>query len=220
MVIRFLSSGRAWCLGGLFFLLGGGLGLIGCTGIKWLAVQTGPTSEKVEAECKLLEGKTVLVCVWAPQEILWDYPKTRLNISSYVSEYLRQNIKGIQLVNALQVESYVEKGDPFRIDSEVLGQHFRADVVVRLDVYQFSIRDPGRAQLYRGRLAAGVVVYDLTQQDETARRIPLTEVRVVYPEEGEIGFSNARPEQVRQATYERFAVEVGKKFHDYQRALD
>ncbi len=220
MKFRLVTSNRPRHGIATLLLLGWGLGLTGCAGIKWLAVQTSPTSEKVEAECKLLEGKTVLVCAWAPQEILWDYPKTRLNLSSYVSEYLRQNVRGIQLVNALQVEAYVEKGNPFQIDSEALGRHFRAEAVVRLDVYQFSIRDPGRAQLYRGRLGAGVVVYDLTQQDETSRRVPLTDVQVVYPEEGEIGFSNARPEQIRQATYERFAVEVGKKFHDYQRALD
>ncbi len=196
------------------------LGLFsGCEAVKWAAYTTAPQTEKVSAECKLLQNQTVLVYAWAPPEVLWDYPKIRLNLSAYVSEYLRQHVEEIEVINYYRVEKYVEKQNVFEIDPVELGERFRADMVLQLDVYKFSIRDPGRAHLYRGRLASSVEVHDLTSPEEP-ERIQLEDVEVTYPEEKAIGFSNVRPEQVRQGTYELFAVEVGKKFHDHEKPFE
>lgn len=191
----------------------------GCEAIKWTAIQTAPKTEEVPAKYQQLKNQTALVYVWAPPEVLWDYPKIRLNLAAYVSEYLRQHVEGIEVINYYRVEAYIEKQNAFEIDPVELGEHFRADVVLQLDMYNFSIRDPGRAHLYRGRLASSVAVHDLTSPEEP-ERLQLEDVEVTYPEEQSIGFSNVRPEQVRQATYELFAVEVGKKFHDYEKPLD
>ena len=43
---------------------------------------------------------------------------------------------------------------------------------------------------------------------------------MAYPDEKALGFANTRADQVRQATYETFATEVGKKFHSWDRQLD
>ena len=46
------------------------------------------------------------------------------------------------------------------------------------------------------------------------------DVQVTYPKEGAMGLANVRPEVVRQATYEVFTDETGKKFHAWMRELD
>ena len=92
-------------------------------------------------------------------------------------------------------------------------------MVIHLAVYQFSVRDPGMAHFYRGRLSSSIEVCDLTQSEEP-ELVPLGEIEVVYPEKQSVGFANVRPEQIRQATYEAFANRVGKKFHEYERPLD
>ena len=63
------------------------------------------------------------------------------------------------------------------------------------------------------------VQIDLTDADGPEAVIPLREVAVVVPESGPVGFHNATPDQVRAATYEAFAIEVGKKFHEHERPL-
>ena len=192
----------------------------GCNIMKSLALYTAPKSEKVEADFSRLPGKKVLVSVWVPIDIKWDYPYIRLELAKHVGAYLKTNVKDITLIEAENVEAYLEKSRTPEVDPVELGRHFNADMVIHLSVYQFSTRDPGMAHYYRGRLASAVEVYDLTTKAETPERTPLREVKVIYPEEKEIGFVNVRPEQVRQATYEAFAVEVGRKFHEWERPLD
>jgi len=196
------------------------LGLSGCTLVRSIMVQTAPTTEKVAAEFNRLDDKHVLVYVWAPPEILWDYPKVRLDLMAQVSAYLTKNVEGITVADPLRVESYIEKSRDADRDPVVVGRHFQADMVVHLSVYKLSMRDPGMSHFHRGRIGSSVVVYDLTQPDDSASRTPLKDVEVAVPDEGPVGFINVRPEQVRQATYDTFAIEVGKKFHEYERPLD
>src|SRR4029077_18294273 len=102
--------------------------------------------------------------VWAPPEILWDYPKVRLDLAAYVGAYLDKNVKNITVTDPLHVEQYLEQGGSSgEADPVEVGKHFHADMFVHLSVYQFSMRDPGMAHFYRGRIASSVVVYDLTR---------------------------------------------------------
>jgi len=193
---------------------------VGCDAIRQIALQTGPRTESVSAEFSRLPGKKVLVYVWVPPEVKWDYPHVRLDLAAHLGGYLKQNVKNVSIVDPYQVEAYLEKSPRGEIDPVEVGRYFQADMVVHLGVYQFSIRDPGMAHYYRGRIAASVEVHDLTGKDRTPVPTSLHEVKVAYPDEKAIGFANARADQVRQATYEVFATEVGKKFHSWDRPLD
>jgi len=192
----------------------------GCVLARALAIQTAPTTEKVAPEFNRLIGKRVLVYVWAPPEIRFDYSKICLELSAYVSAYLKQNVEDVELVDAWHVQNYREKKGSPETDPVQLGRHFRADMVIHLSVYHFSMRDPGWANFYRGRLSSSVMVYDLTVSDESAESVPLKDVVVVVPDKDPIGFHNTDPAQVRQATYKAFAVETGIKFHEYERAIN
>ena len=193
---------------------------VGCDAIRQIALQTAPKSENVVAEFNRLPGKTVLVSVWVPPEVKWDYPHIRLDFASHVGAYLKENVKHVTLVDPYQVEAYLDKSPRIEVDPVELGRHFHADMVVHLGLYQFSVRDPGYSQYYRGRAASSVEAHDLTVKDKIPPRYPLKEVKMAYPDEKAIGFANARADQVRQATYEVFATEVGKKFHSWERPLD
>jgi len=197
-----------------------GLALVaGCEAMKWLVVQTAPTTEKVAPEFNRLRGKRTLIYVWAPAETLWDYPKVRLDLAAYVGSYIERNVKGVTLIDPLRMESYLEQGGSFEVNPAEVGEHFQADMVVHLAVYQFSMRDPRLAHFYRGRIGASVVVHDLSRA-EAPERIPLQNVEVAVPEKGPVGLANVRAEEVRQSTYYAFANAVGKKFHEYEREVD
>ena len=215
------ASLRSWhrCIwsAGLLLILGS---VGGCSYIKAAVLLTAPTTEKVPAEFNRLEGSKAVVYVWVPPEIKWDYPYIRLDLSSYVSGYLKENVKDITIIDPTRVESYIEKSGRHEADPVDIGRHFQADMVVHLAVHQFSIRDPGMAHFYRGRIGSSVEVHDLTAEGDAATRFPLKEVEVAYPDDKAVGFSNVRPEQMKQATYEAFAVEVGKKFHVWERPID
>ena len=213
-----LRSHRSVARGALLI----GLSLMaGCNIVKTIGILTGPKSEKVEAQFNRLADARVLVYVGIPPEIAWDYPKIRLDLAAYLSDYLRPNVPSATLVDPLLVERYLEKHRVPEVDPIQIGQHFRAEMVVHLEVYQFSMRDPGMAQFYRGRIGASVAVHDLSEPDQPPERFDLGEVVVAVPEEGQgrIGFANIQPDQLRQQTYQVFTVEVGKKFHAYERPI-
>jgi hypothetical protein len=93
--------------------------------------------------------------------------------------------------------------------------------VIHVSVYRLTLRDPGMAHFWRGRLGASVEVIDLSgPEDALPERVPLGEVDVVEPEERPIGMANATALQIRQQTYDAFTQKVGRKFHDYERPLE
>jgi len=192
----------------------------GCGLAKAIIMQTAPTTEKVPAEFNRLTGKRVLVYVWVRPEIKWAYGMVRLDLASYLSEYLAENVKDVTVVDYRRVESYLEKAKTSDVNPVELGRHFSADMVVHLSVYRVSLRDPGLAHFYRGRIGASVEVHDLSRPDEPPERIPLGDVEVAVPEEGPIGLTNVTPAEVRQRTYYVFTERVGRKFHEYEREVD
>src|SRR5690348_6867096 len=123
-------TGRSSCsqLCGVIFCILGVLmilpSLTGCTPLKAIMLMSAPQNEKMDAEFNRLEGKKTLVYVWAPPDIMWDYPKIRLDIAAYVSANLDKNIKKITVIPAVRVESYLEKINALQVDPAELGKHF------------------------------------------------------------------------------------------------
>jgi len=192
----------------------------GCGYIKALAILSAPTTEKVEAEYDKLPGKRVAVYVWVPPEILWDYPKIRLDVSGHMTAYLQEHVENIRVVDPYRVEDYLRRSASPEVDAQEFADEFRADAVIKIAVFKFSMRDPGMSQFYRGRLSASVSVVDLTDADGLSQEVSLGEVAVVVPEDQGIGYTNIQPDQLRLETYRIFTIEAGKKFHEYERPLD
>ncbi len=218
--VRFLSRPRALralAMAGLLLLgLAGG----GCELAKQIALQTAPRSERVPAEYSNLPGQRVLVFVWVPPEVRWEYPYLRLDLAAHLGAYLTANVQKVTVVDARHVESYLDGNTQLETNPVEVGRHFRADRIVHLSLHHFSVRDPGMAHYYRGRASGSVEVHEMTAGEGSPKRYPLRSIEAVYPEKGPVSFNNVRPEQIRKATYEVFTVEAGKKFHEYERPLD
>lgn len=198
------------------------LSAVGCDVVQFarsVQYQTAPTSEKVEPEYATLEKNKAVVYVWAKPEALWDYPQMRLDIAAHLSAYLDENVPELEIVPAPQVEKYIKSLSTMAPDPADVGRHFRADKVVHVSVYKFSLRDPGMSQFYRGRISASVVVLDLSSDDGTVKRVPLEDVVTVVPEEGLLGLHNTTAEQVRDMSYREFTTATGRKFHEWEREI-
>ena len=195
-------------------------GSAGCGAVKAVGILTAPHSEKIVPEYAGLPGKKLLIYVWAPPETLWDYPKVRLDVAAHLSEYLKNNVKDLDVVDPLRVEARFEKSSSRELDPVEVAREFQADTVLHLSLYKFSTRDPGMAHYYRGRIAAAVTVYEIAKDDRPAHRVPMKDVEVAVPDDKRVGFPNIRPDQIRKATYEAFAVELGRKFHEYEHPLE
>jgi hypothetical protein len=203
------------------FLLAGLLtGTSGCALTGGLLAMTVPDTEKVPPEFNRLPGHTVLIHVYALPEIRWAYDKVTLDVAAYLSDYLQQNVKKVNVVDVVRVASYMEKTPESENDPEGVGKQFGADIVIEVSVYRLSVRDTEMAHFYRGRMEASVVAYDLTRPNEPPERIPLTDVEVAVPEEGPVGLVGTTGAEVRQQTYVAFTTKLGRKFHEYERPIN
>lgn len=189
----------------------------GCNVMRSIAVQTAPQTEKIDAEYAELSGKKVLVYVWAKPETLWDYPQLRLDLAAHLSAYLKENVAGVEVIPAKQVEAHLKSLPTMNPDPAELARQFHANSVVHVSIYKFTMRDPGLSQFYRGRISASIIVLDLAAADDTVKRLPLPDVSVVIPEEGPLGYYNVSADQVRDMTYREFTQTTGRKFHNWEK---
>ena len=216
--LRVLSESLTRILG--TFLLAGLLtAASGCGPTGALLAMTLPNTEKVPPEFNRLPEHTVLIHAYALPEIRWAYDKVTLDVAAYLSDYLQQHVKKVNIVDVVRVATYMEKTPDSENDPVGVGKQFGADIVIEVSVYKLSVRDPDMAHFYRGRMSASVVAYDLTRPNEPPERIPLTDVEVVVPEEGPVGLTDTSGAEVRQQTYVAFTTKAGRKFHEYERPI-
>ena len=170
-----------------------------------------PTKD-VPAEFPYLQGKKVCLVVWADSETLFEYPWVQLEVSEHIAEAMKPNVEGVSFIpNRSVVDLQQREVDWERMDPALLGKRFGADRVLMIELTQYTTREPDSPHLYRGRIAAGVKVYDTGY----LRSAPVfkTSVETVYPPES-VGQWGTDGRAIRKATMEAFAAELAGKFYD------
>jgi hypothetical protein len=175
---------------------------------------------KVPAEFARLEGKRTLVTVWAPPETLFDYPRVRLELTSFIVDKLKAEVKSIHVVDPVKVEDHIQRTLSVDVDPQRLGRQFGVDMVVYLELLEFHIRDPHVPDLVQARIRASVQVYDLTADADEPRSYELTSVDITEPESGPQLMTQANVVQVRRAAYVKFAEAVARKFYTWEEIIE
>jgi len=179
----------------------------------------GEHKRKVLPEFDKLSNQRVAILVWMDPATLFDYPYARVETASYVSDKLRhemaQRRHETDVVDARDVEDFLQKNLDARVDPILVGRRFKADYVVFIEVLEFQIRDPEEPQFLRGRVEAAVTVHDVQSEAQAASRYTLTPVKCRYPDDQPVLMDATNSPLVREATYRLFAEEVARKFYEY-----
>ena len=179
----------------------------------------GEHKKMISPEFDKLAKSKVAILVWTDPATLFDYPHARFELATYVGEKLAAEMAlrslGVALVDARDVEDFLQKDLDAQIDPMVVGRQFDADYVLYLEIFEFQIRDAQTPELLRGRINASVSVHDIRGDPDGAGRYELAPVECTYPENGPIILSATNAPQVRQSTYQKFAEEVACKFYEH-----
>jgi len=179
----------------------------------------GAHKKTVAPEFDKLAGKRVAVLVWVDETTLFDYPFARFELASYVSDKLysetSQRKMNVDVVDPRDVEDYLERNTPARVDPRSVGGEFEADYVVYLEVLEFQMRDPTQPQLLWGKIEASVNVHDIHADADRLQAYELAPVRCAYPESGPVLLTSTNAPVVREAVYQKFAEEVARKFYEH-----
>ncbi|MFN0138124.1 MAG: hypothetical protein ACKVS9_18625 [Phycisphaerae bacterium] len=185
----------------------------GCQMIAAPFLMWGPEPTKsVPAEYPYLTDKRVAVVVWADNYTLLEYPFVRLEISEHIRESLKASVKGIKLVSNQEVIARQDRDSNWdREHPARLGERFKADRVMMVEVSTYSTREADSPHLLRGRISANVKVYDTAYQDAAPAYKSI--IDTMYPE-GQNAEWTVREDTLRKETMERFATAVANKFYD------
>jgi hypothetical protein len=176
-----------------------------------------PEKEKgVKAEYGRLAGHKVAVVVWADRSTLDIYPRTCYRVGKAVAYYMKKHLPDARFVRAEKVAHLQDRSgiDWQAMSPEQLCEHLACDVVLRVDLLEYTTRAIGTRQLRKGRVRATVALYERGQTagEEAAYQ---TEVLSTYPPASLHGAWDKDDGQILHETVELFAEAVARKFYDH-----
>ncbi|MEE8171217.1 MAG: hypothetical protein V3T70_11785 [Phycisphaerae bacterium] len=189
----------------------------GCRGLAFLAASE--KQKNVQAECDKLGGRRVAVVVWAEPSTLDVYPLAQYHTARHVNYVFEVNrgrgeLKGTSFVSATRVNDLQEQlgaNGPLLSNAD-LAERLKVDIVIRIDLYEYTTRAPEANGLIKGRVSGNLAVQRAGQVEPLYR----TELSAGYPEDSGIGLLDQSDDEVLNETMRRFADRVARKFYAHQ----
>ena len=192
----------------------GGCGQIG--GITYM-LHGDEQTEKVEAEFGAMAHSTVAVIVYADEGVQYEYPQATLSLSSVVAAALRKNIEGAQTIDPVRIRRYQhENFDWSSMDKASLGELFGADYVLFIALRQYTTKEPGSLNIYRGHINAEASIFNVHCPDGTPAEWKETYLEVTFPADAATGVVAANDEPIRYYTEKAFANLLIRRFHEHE----
>lgn len=171
----------------------------------------------VPAEFEGLKGKRVAVVVFADERTRYENYLAPLTLSMEVARELEQRVDGAKAVNPQRILRYQRENiDWDAADKTELGRLFDADYVLFIALVEYSTRELGSVNLYRGRITAEASLWDTDLPEREARVWRESAVGVLFPEKDPVGQLGYSDRQIRAVTERLFAEKLIRKFHKHK----
>lgn len=192
-------------------------GIGSATGCQSAYFLTDPERKQaVPAEYRDLASKKVAIVVWAEQATLDMDALARHRVAESVKYHLESNIRSIRVVDPADVSRYQERHG---MDWEAQGpqelcKQFDSDVILRIDLWEYTTRAQDARELRKGRIRGSVTVYG-RDQPRDADPLYSGEAAASYPE-GSQGVLDQSDGEILRTTLDQFGRAVARKFHDHE----
>jgi len=190
----------------------------GCNAVGYLLYLVAPQrTETVQAEFSDLDGHRVAIVIFADQQVLYEHPFVRLTLSSAIGAELQRHLKNVELVDPVRVIRYQdERLDWDAMEKTKLGRDLGADRVLYVALVEYTTREAGSLQLFRGRIYAQASLYDVSLDEPESRIWHCPEIRLTYPPNSPVGVVGDDDRAIRAETERRFAEALVRKFRKHE----
>ena len=218
MKVRCWSKGR---LVGVLTLLALSSGLCGCGALSYLAHKLVPAGKGkwVAAESEALnEGKKLLILVYANQAIQYQHEQlARYNTASMIAEHMQSKLK-VDVVDPATVEQFQASDLDWtdRHPSQIARERYRADLVLYIELREFTTAAEESGELLRGRMEGTCSLY--TVSESVADPVELLwerKVESVYPPDMPVVADIGAVDRIRYDTINLFAEHLVKYFYGH-----
>ncbi len=175
------------------------------------------TSETVKAEYSKIDKKRVAILVWADRSILDEHARVRLQVAKAVGYEMEKRLPDATLIPAKKVCDLQTKSDTDweGMSNVKIGRELDADLLLRLDLFEYTTRATDTRELRKARIAASVLLYECGP-DAGSDAVYSGEVRVTYPPESHHGVGGTHEVDLLQRARELFAEVTARKFYDHE----
>jgi hypothetical protein len=166
---------RHWRLAGL--LIVAGVLITGCSlpSLAYFLVSGLQEPKEDPGEMKLASEKDrevkVVILTYSGLETRPEFVKVDRDLSNLLTHQLQQSCKEnrekVTFIAPTKIQEYKNIHPNWYLNPQDVGKYFEADKVVYLEIQSLSLYEPGSAnQLYRGRAAIPVKLFDLKNPDQ------------------------------------------------------
>ena len=190
----------------------------GCSTVHYMLdlVTPRPPARTIPAEFDGLAGQSVAIVIQAEPAVDYEYPGARLEMASLVASQLRSNVKNVSVSDPRRVLRYQQDNLLWdQMERVRLARELDVDYVLLISLIEYTMRQPGSADLYRGEIIAHAGVFD-AERDEREARVWNGEFAVVYPPGSTIGQAAVNDAQTRYHTVTAFAEQLARSFYSYK----
>ena len=189
----------------------------GCLNYLMYTLAISPPAKTVLPEYEGLKGQTVAIVIYATPKVLYEYSAVAEELSTNISDELRQKVKGAKVIAPYRVLKYQQENlfwdqEP-RTD---LGKQFGADYVLFVSLIEYSLREPGSIQLFRGQIVAEASLYKTSLPAVQARVWRAADLRVTFPENAPVGRPLEDNRNIGFVTQKLFAIKLVKSFYKHK----
>ena len=203
----------------LLLLVLAGLWCPGCQQLGYLLHLIAPEepTQSVDPEYKELPGHNLAVLIYADTSVQCDYPSVRVELSMVLCKELREKVKNLRVVDYRRTIRYQDENIYWdAMDKTKLGKVFEADHLLLVSLTEFTTREPGSINLYRGRISAEASLYKMDLPERQSRVWRAEDIRVVYPPQDPTGELVENDLQLRYETERQFAEKLAQKFYKHK----
>jgi hypothetical protein len=189
--------------------------LVGCQSMFFL---TDPNKGKpVPAEYNKIGHSKVAVLVWADQSTLDIDPKARRRVCEAVIYDMKKNLPDASFVAARETQDLQETSglNWESMSSAEICKHLKCDMVLRVDLLEYTTRTSDTKELRRGRVRGTISLYQCGAggSEDAAYQ---SEIVTTYPTQTPGGISDlSDADLLREATVQ-FGQSIARKFYDHE----
>ncbi|MFH1418328.1 MAG: hypothetical protein ABII12_08605 [Planctomycetota bacterium] len=176
--------------------------------------------EDVKAEYGKIGKRKVAVIVWADQTTRDEDRHARRRVGKAVSYHLQKHLRDTPFVEEPEIRKLQEDpgSDWESLSNEELCRKLKCDMVLRIDLLDYTTRASDTRELRRGRVRATLTLYE-GGEEGSRDAVYETEVLVTYPPDSKHGVPDMEDADLLHETVEYFASVVARKFYDHEKSM-
>jgi len=171
--------------------------------------------KKIEAEFDL-KAKRLVIVPYAGNDVLFEYPTAPLEVSREIVHQVIGNLgKRVEsIIHPVQVARWQESNLEWpNMSLEAIAETFEADVLLYVELEQYTMLESGSPNLMRGQVRARIQVVEAGAE---ANPVYESRVETQFPEQRPVAEGEVSLRRIRAVTTRLFARDVVRRFYDHE----